>query len=271
MVALLSIALLSLLLVFNPSSASYQPEPYANNPPSGHDNIHMACKASRDPPTCQASISHCNHVLPNATVLQGRRFVRDILEASAGNQNLSNVAKVCTEVLYYSKYRTNMTASALSRGKIKDARAWMSAALGYQYACWGGLKHVNDSSLVGQTMAFMHSYLIPSSSNALGMIMNYDVFGDNTGLWSPPKTERDGFWDSRSISSHSNRAVGGVPSGLKANVTVCKGGHVCDYESVQQAVNAAPDKSDKRFVIWIKSGVYEETVRVPLGRRMWCS
>ncbi|KAL0396062.1 UNVERIFIED_CONTAM: putative pectinesterase/pectinesterase inhibitor 64 [Sesamum calycinum] len=142
----------------------------------------------------------------------------------------------------------------------------MSAALGYQYACWGGLKHVNDSSQVGKMMAFLHSYLIPSSSNVLGMIVNYDVFGDQTMLWGLPRTERDGFWGSGSFSSRSN-PPGGVPSGLKADLTVCKGGDGCDYESVQHAVNAAPEKSDKPFVIFIKSGVYEEKVRVPLGKR----
>ncbi|KAK4409591.1 putative pectinesterase/pectinesterase inhibitor 51 [Sesamum angolense] len=240
MSALLSIALLSLLLLSNLSSASYQPQ-LATIPPSGHDNVHMACKASRDPPTCQASILHSNHVHPNATVLQviqsalwvssrnlnkGRRLVREILEASAGNQNRSNVAKVCIEVLYYSKYRTNMTAQALSRRKIKDAHAWMSAALGYQYACWGGLKHVNDSSQNGE-----------------GWVLGIRVVF-------------------LSFQSTGRRAVG-----LKADLTVCKGGDGCDYESVQQAVNAAPEKSDKPFVIFIKSGVYEEKVRVPLGKR----
>ncbi|KAL0462261.1 UNVERIFIED_CONTAM: putative pectinesterase/pectinesterase inhibitor 51 [Sesamum latifolium] len=234
MFALLSIAVLSLLFLLNLSSASYQPL-LATTPPAGHDNVHMACKASRDPPTCQESILHSNHVLPNATVLQviqsalwvssrnlnkGRRLVRDLLEASSGHQNRSNVAKVCVEVLYYSKFRTNMTAQALSRRKIKDARAWMSAALGYQYACWGGLKQNGEGWVLG------------------------------SGSFSP----------SSSIS-------GGVPSGLIADVTVCKGGNGCNYESVQQAVNAAPEKSDKRFVIHIKGGVYEEKVRVPLGKR----
>jgi pectin methylesterase-like acyl-CoA thioesterase len=52
-------------------------------------------------------------------------------------------------------------------------------------------------------------------------------------------------------------------------VTVCKyatkGG--C-YKTVQEAVNAAPDNGGKRrFVIHIKEGVYEETVRVPLEKK----
>jgi pectin methylesterase-like acyl-CoA thioesterase len=52
-------------------------------------------------------------------------------------------------------------------------------------------------------------------------------------------------------------------------VTVCKdatkGG--C-YKTVQEAVNAAPDNGGKwRFVIHIKEGVYEETIRVLLEKK----
>ncbi|KAI3462356.1 hypothetical protein Pfo_019019 [Paulownia fortunei] len=283
MAALLSFALLSLLLFFTISSASRHHKPSTDNPPSDYDIIYQVCKASRDPSTCQASLSQSNRVSPDATVLQviqsalwvssqnlntGLRMVRDILDASAGNQNRSDAAKTCLEVLHYSEYRMNLVGEALPRVNIKDARAWMSAALAYQYGCWSGLKYVNDTSLVDKTMAFFYSSLMASSSDALGMMANYDVFGDKTGSWGPPKTERDGFVGPGSDSSGSG-PVGGVPSGLKANVTVCKGGHGCDYETVQQAVNATPDNagSGKRFVIWIKTGVYEETVRIPLEKK----
>jgi pectin methylesterase-like acyl-CoA thioesterase len=33
--------------------------------------------------------------------------------------------------------------------------------------------------------------------------------------------------------------------------------------SIQQAVNSSPDNSERRFVIRIKVGVYEEIVRIP--------
>ncbi|PIN18125.1 Pectinesterase [Handroanthus impetiginosus] len=281
MAALLSLALLSILLFFALSAAARrQHKLTADNPRSGYEIIHSACKASRDPSTCQSSLS--DRVPPDATVLEviqsavwvssqnlntGRRMVQDILDASAGNRNRSNVAEACVEILHYSDYRMNLTAVALPRGKIKDARAWMSAALAYQYGCWSGLKNVNDTFLVGNTTAFFSSSLIPTTSNVLGMMANYDIFGDKTESWGPPKTERDGFWEPGSNSSGSD-LVGGVPSGLKADVTVCKGGG-CDFEAVQQAVNAAPDNdgSGKRFVIWIKAGVYEETVRVPMEKK----
>uniref|UniRef100_K7KV70 Pectinesterase catalytic domain-containing protein n=2 Tax=Glycine subgen. Soja TaxID=1462606 RepID=K7KV70_SOYBN len=81
-------------------------------------------------------------------------------------------------------------------------------------------------------------------------------------------TERDGFWEP---SVTEGFGVGpAVPSKLTADVTVCKGkgkGEGRYYETVQEAVNAAPDEGEKRFVIYIKEGVYEERVRVPLKKR----
>lgn len=60
---------------------------------------------------------------------------------------------------------------------------------------------------------------------------------------------------------------GGVPSNLKPNVTVCKTGN-CEYRTVQDAVNAAPNNLvSERFVIWIKTGLYDEIVRVPMAKR----
>ncbi|KAI3462376.1 hypothetical protein Pfo_019039 [Paulownia fortunei] len=278
MATLLASALLSLLLFFTISSASrhHKPaKPYTDNPPSDYNIIHEVCKASNDPSTCQASLSQSNHVPSDATVLQviqsalwvssqnlntGRGMVQDILDASAANPNSSNAAKTCLELLHYSEYRMNLVGDALPRGKFKDARAWMSAALVYQYDCWSALKYVNNTSLVDKTMA-----------NALGMMVNYDAFGEKTGSWGPPKTERDGLWESGTDSSGSG-SVGGVPSGMKADVTVCKGGDGCDYKTVQQAVNAAPDNagSGNRFVIWIKSGFMRRQFGSPWRRRMWC-
>ncbi|KAK6145000.1 hypothetical protein DH2020_021820 [Rehmannia glutinosa] len=287
MAALLSSALLTLLLFFTISSATRRhnpPKPYNSENPPNYIIIHEVCKAARDSSTCEPSLSQSNHVPSGATVLQaiqsalfvssqnlntGRRMVQDILDASASNPNRSNAAKNCLELLRYSEYRMNLTVDALPRGAFKDARAWMSAALVYQYDCWSALKYVNDTSMVDKTMAFFHSSLIAGiTSDALGMMVNYDVFGEKTASWGRPKTERDGFWES--AGSDSSGSLGGVPPGMKVDATVCKDGEGgCDFKTVQQAVDAAPDNAvaGNRFVIRIKAGVYEETVRVPLEKK----
>ncbi|XP_027178204.1 probable pectinesterase/pectinesterase inhibitor 51 [Coffea eugenioides] len=297
MAAILSLSLLSLLLFFSfstalrhhnhrhyspaPSHSISKPPPSSASPSVSSPNglIHEACKASRDPPTCESSLSSSSPGSPNPTVLDtiqlairvskenlrtAQSMVNDILGASAGNLNRTNAAKNCLEVLNYSDFRSDRTASVLARGKIKDARAWLSAAVVYQYDCWSALKYVNGTSKVNETMAFLNG-LLGLSSNALGMMVNYDNLGEDTGSWGPPKTERDGFWEG--VGGSGLEFHGGVPTGLKPDVTVCKEGG-CNYGSVQAAVNAGPDNAvDRRFVIWIKAGVYEETVRVPLQKK----
>ena len=202
-------------------------------------------------------------------------MVKSILESSAGNQNRTTAAKNCLDVLHNSDYRISSTAKALPLGRIKDARAWMSAALVFQYDCWSALKYANDTLQVNETMSFLNSSLIVMTSNGLSMMASYDIFGNEIRSWRPPKTERNGFWEDFGGGGGGGGGKpmfgfnGGVPKDLKPNATVdWKGGDGC-YKTVQAAVNAAPDNdgSRRRFVIWIREGVYDETVRVPLEKK----
>ncbi|KAL6219816.1 hypothetical protein ACLB2K_007575 [Fragaria x ananassa] len=155
----------------------------------------------------------------------------------------------------------------MSRARIKSARAAFSAALLYQYDCWSALKYANDTQMVNQTMSYLDG-LIGRSSNALSMMFSYDNLGNDTSLWAPPRTERDGFWERTGGSGDFSGDGGGVPKGLKADVTVCKE-EGCECRTVQEAVDKSPENlgAGKRFVIQIKTGVYEETVRVGLAKR----
>ncbi|GER27238.1 plant invertase/pectin methylesterase inhibitor [Striga asiatica] len=282
-ISMAALTLLSLLVFFAAASAARRHNPpYSENPPnSNHNIVAEVCRASRDSSRCQATLSQPGHAPPYASVPQaiqsalwvssqnlnsGRGMIRDILDASSGNLNRSNAAKNCLELLRYSEYRLNLTGEALARGDLKDARAWLSAALVYQYDSWSALKYVNDTAQVGRAMAYLDSALIGVTSDALAMIVNYDIFGDKIGSWGPVRTERDGFWEPVSGSSSSS-GPGLVPTGLNPNVTVCKSG--CDFGTIQEAVNSGPDNADigKKFVIRIMAGVYEEIVRVPLEKR----
>ena len=143
----------------------------------------------------------------------------------------------------------------------------MSAALLFQYDCWSALKYANDTQMVNKTMSFLDS-LLGLTSNGLAMMASHDIFGDNIGSWTPPKTERDGFWEP-SVSTRGSglEFKGGVPTVLPPDATVCKTGGGC-YKTVQEAVDAAPTNAgDRKFVIRIREGVYEETVRVPLEKK----
>ncbi|KAM1229959.1 hypothetical protein ACFX13_040926 [Malus domestica] len=277
LMASLFLSLLFLTLYLSLSSASH----HHHQPTSPRPQIEQACKATRFPDACQASLTNLAtdisttpvQTIQFAVQLSGdgietaQGMVKTILDSSAGNLNRTTAANNCLEMLANSQYRISLATDSLSRGKIKNARASMSSALLYQYGCWSGLKYANDTNMVNETMSFLDS-LIAKSSNALGMMASYDNFGNDTKIWAPPKTERDGFWERLEHGGPDPGFRGGVPSGLTTNVTVCKE-KSCDYRTVQEAVNAAPDNAagNERFVIGIKAGVYEETVRVPLEKR----
>ncbi|KAK4760985.1 hypothetical protein SAY87_005878 [Trapa incisa] len=257
----------------NPSLALTPPE------------IAQACKATRFQDTCSSSLTRSMASLPpkpgplaiietamrvsSENLATAESMARSILESSAGHLNRTSHAKNCLQALLLSQHRIKVTSEALQHGRTKDARAFMGAALQYQYDCWSELSYSNETSLVGRTMSFLDN-LMWLTSNALCMINSYDIYGPDTSSWRPPATERAGFWEPRSRGSvgSSFGSRGGFPMKVAPNVTVCKAGEgACSYRTVQAAVDAAPNNGEKKFVIHIKEGVYEEIVRVPLEKK----
>ncbi|XP_062096840.1 probable pectinesterase/pectinesterase inhibitor 51 [Humulus lupulus] len=270
------------LLFLSYTSADIEPPPSTPSPVAAPPAIiQQACKATRFPESCQTTLAEPGRLGPKPTPVQviqaalkvssdnlhkANTMVESIAKSSGDSLNRTKATKNCQELLRYSDYRISLANSALPSGKKKDARAWMSAALLYQYDCWSALKYANDTQLVNQTMSFVNS-LTELSSNALSMMMSYDDNGDDMSTWTPPKTERDGFWGRGSDCGSELGSRGGFPSKLTVDVKVCKDGKDGCYKTVQEAVNAAPNLGVKRFVIHIMAGVYEETVRVPLEKK----
>ena len=268
-----------LLLIFSLDSATTK---------AAAITIQEACKATRYPSACESSL-HQDQKLPNpasaslitnsALSLSSRHLqtaqsmANSILQNFPHHRNRSMAARTCLDLFSMSAFRLKMASSSSlsSRGRIKDARAWTGAALTYQYDCWSELSYVNGTRLVDQTMSFLDGTLMPATSNLLSIMFSLDNFGEeNAARWAPPRTERDGFWERTQSGSGELRFQPnpGVQFG-KVGATVCKEGKArgC-YATVQQAVDAAPEglKGRNRFVIYIKGGVYEEIVRVPIEK-----
>lgn len=153
MASLLFLSVVSLHFISIPaSSATEKPPP----------SLQSACKATRFPDLCHSSLSSGSfkdgdvlQIVVGAINISGdgitkaRAMVKEVMDTSAGNQNRSRTARICLEVLGNSAYRTHLSTNALPLGKIKDARAWISASLAYQHDCLAGLiKHVDDTAQV---------------------------------------------------------------------------------------------------------------------------
>ncbi|CAA6660339.1 unnamed protein product [Spirodela intermedia] len=275
MASLLALSVLSLLLSLSPASTAAnnfhrhrRPPLSAGHPPSmkvapSLAVIQQACKGTQFPDSCASSLSSSPSLPPNPTpsdlilaaifastqnLKTAQSMAHSILDSSSGNPNRSNAAGNCIEHLGYSGHR-------LSRA---DARAWTSAALLYQYDCFSALKYVNGTKEVNDAMWFLIS-LTELTSNALSMLAAYERFGNNMAAWVPPQTERDGYWETT--------RDGGFPSDLSPpDAKVCQDQGSGCYRTVQEAVNAAPDFGASRFVIYIKEGIYHETVRIPFEK-----
>nr|QIR83192.1 pectin methylesterase 34 [Cunninghamia lanceolata] len=252
---------------------------------SASDKINLACQASQYPELCRSSLSQSTLITPNsspeeiisaAMILSYDGTQKSYLQAEnlahlSSNANYTAAVRDCLDFLdgsmrYIGKSRGGL--KSIDQNKVKDSKAWMSAALTYQYDCSSALKYVNTTKEVGSAMEQLVT-VTWLTSNALSMLDALDTYGENMVIWKPPTTERstrssiDGHWgNSIPNSKDYSKNIWGVLAGedMVPNVTVSKDGSLT---SIQQAVDSAPDDSEKRFVIYIKGGVYEENVRIP--------
>ncbi|KAL9245668.1 hypothetical protein vseg_019293 [Gypsophila vaccaria] len=272
---------LTLLLFLLPLSTAT-----TTTPPPPPSLIQRACNATRFPTPCKTSLTsfsspdrHQNPVqiirttlsLSSAHLKTALTLSSTILATFPNHLNRSRASRACLDHLTLSLYRTRRASRSLSsRATLLDSRAWASAALTYQYDCWNELSYVNGTRVVDTAMAFISSTLMVAASNAVSMLHALVNFGEDPSAWTgPPQTERQGFWE-KTILPSGKRPRLDRPRDGNVDAVVCKEGKArgC-HASVMEAVKAAPAwlKGRGKFVIYIKAGVYEEIVRVPLEKR----
>ncbi|KAG6511952.1 hypothetical protein ZIOFF_030033 [Zingiber officinale] len=245
--------------------------------------IEQACAASRFRQLCVSALSSSPHSLPPnpsavdlslAAVSASARGLqvacanaRAILEASAANVNRTNAARNCLEFLSLADYRLSTASKALSAGDLGGARLFAGAAELYQYDCWSAYKYVNGTQQVADAMAYLYA-LANLTGSAASMVAALQRYGSNMSLWAPPQTERDGYWPPDVPTGKASERVAATAASEEwsPDATVCKDGGGCQFTTVQAAVDAAPSQSPRRHVIYIRQGIYEETVRVPLQK-----
>ncbi|KAH7296569.1 hypothetical protein KP509_26G028500 [Ceratopteris richardii] len=114
--------------------------------------------------------------------------------------------------------------------------------------------------LISRLMLYLHRS-ITSTSDALCMLDAYDTYGSNVSAWSPPsKRNLPGHRDMEHhvVSTWLDHNI----KGLSASAIVSKH-EPGTYSSIQKAVDDAPDYLSERYVIFIRQGIYNETIRIP--------
>ncbi|XP_052183698.1 pectinesterase [Diospyros lotus] len=148
-----------------------------------------------------------------------------------------------------------------------DLNNWLSAVISYQQTCIDGFPD-------GELKTSMQKSLKSTkelTSNALAIIAKISsVFssfspGSSRHLLadqpasSPPAVDEDGLpsW----ISHEDRRMLKAKTVNLAPNVTVAKDGSG-NYSTISAALAAIPEKFEGRYVIYVKEGIYDETVIV---------
>ncbi|GLJ16692.1 hypothetical protein SUGI_0286750 [Cryptomeria japonica] len=165
---------------------------------------------------------------------------------------------------------------------IADVQTWLSAALTNQETCLEGFE--GSSSNVKAQIEERSKKLSQLVSNSLALLkVSFPESGPDTNEFripSPPGQNRrrllqdhEEFYEQYGFEDHdvefpwwlseSDRRLLLAPDAAVAgaNVIVAKDGSG-QYKTIAEAVNAAPSKSNQRFVIYIKEGIYSENVNI---------
>ncbi|CAO2163175.1 unnamed protein product [Urochloa humidicola] len=221
--------------------------------------------------------------------LDAIRGVADIISAfpigggilGGGDLRLSSAVADCLDLLDLSSDELSWSMSATSSpagynpagagasagGRLgtgdarSDLRSWLSGALGNQDTCKEGLDETG--SILGSLVATGLDAVTSLLADGLGQV----AAGGEDADTSSPNTRRGlsagGPTPPRWLRGRERRLlqmpVG--PGGLPVDAVVAQDGSG-NFTTVSAAVEAAPSESAARYVIYVKKGVYKETVDV---------
>ncbi|XP_010526136.1 PREDICTED: probable pectinesterase/pectinesterase inhibitor 13 [Tarenaya hassleriana] len=143
---------------------------------------------------------------------------------------------------------------------VPDLNNWLSAVMTYQETCLDGFE---DGELKSDIQKSFNSSQI-LTSNSLAMIKSLEAYLSSGSkapirrLLESKSSDRIPSW----VSHEERRMLRVVDVNLlKPNATVAKDGSG-NFTTINDALNAMPEKYEGRYIIYIKQGVYDETVTI---------
>lgn len=243
--------------------------------------IKSICQVTQYPDSCFTSLHSFNSTKPENI------FQYSLTVAMASLQKLSTfpdeyinktedpfvkeALRVCDAVLDDAVYSLNESISAMNGGgggrklvsRVGDLRTWLSAVVTDQETCFDALEEANATFV--DEIRFLTKNATEFASNSLAIVTKIlGAFGDfKIPIHRRLLGEADaGFpaW----VGGRERRLLQEVAP--KPNVTVAADGSG-DVKTLKEAVAKIPEKSETKFVIYVKAGVYVENV--DLDKSCW--
>ncbi|GAB4836187.1 hypothetical protein Ancab_001101 [Ancistrocladus abbreviatus] len=179
--------------------------------------------------------------------------------------NLSTISSAaledCQLVLGLALDDLNSTVTQASElfTSLDDFRTWLSAAVTNQQTCIDGLS-VNDQLKAAASQYLKNSTELTSNAPAIVTHLS-STSGDISTM---QRRRLMGFpeW----VSTGERRLLQTNAWKIKPDFVVAKDGSG-NFTTIEEALEKVPDKSQIRVVIYVKMGVYNETVKV--GKNKW--
>ncbi|KAD6795251.1 hypothetical protein E3N88_06147 [Mikania micrantha] len=207
--------------------------------------------------------------------------VRDVIaivsrfSGPLGDVRVSNAVSDCLDLLDFSADELTWTLSASQNpktGKRKynttgdigaDMRTWLGGALGNQDTCMDGFEGTNSfvKTLVGGSLVQVTSLV----REILGMVSQLPVvFSTNEVI--PPGRRKLRSLDGRLefpewLKAKDRKLLQATGGSIAVDAVVAADGSG-DFTRVMDAVSNVPDYNDRRYVIYVKKGVYPEYVEI---------
>ncbi|NP_001312443.1 pectinesterase 2.1-like [Nicotiana tabacum] len=189
-------------------------------------------------------VHHMNSAIP--VVHKIRNQINDISHKGA----LAD----CLELLDLSIELVTDSIAALGKSRSRlahaNAQIWLSGMLTNHVTCLDGLNSLSNTTSIGTIL----EELISRAKTALAILAS--VTTPNEEVFTP-LSGRMPSW----VNSRDRKLLESSAKEIKANAVVAQDGSG-DYQTLTEAVAAAPDKSKTRYVIYVKKGIYKENVEV---------
>ncbi|KAJ1383709.1 Pectinesterase, catalytic [Sesbania bispinosa] len=152
----------------------------------------------------------------------------------------------CIELYEQTIHKLNKTLDPNTKCSQVDTQTWLSTALTNLETCKAGFYELG-----------VQDYVLPLMSNNVTKLLSNTLALNKVQYQEP--SYRDGFptW----VKPGDRKLLQAASPASQANVVVAKDGSG-KYTTVSAAINAAPQSSSGRYVIYVKAGTYNEQVEI---------
>ncbi|XP_010437784.1 PREDICTED: putative pectinesterase/pectinesterase inhibitor 45 [Camelina sativa] len=199
------------------------------------------------------------------------RVFKKVLSLKTENKDDKDAIAQCKLLVDEAKEELGTSAKRINDTEVNNFAkvapyldSWLSAVMSYQESCVDGFEEGKLKTEIRKN--FNSSQVL--TSNSLAMIKSLDGY-----LTSVPKVKTRHLLESRSLAVQTDHTTSWLSKkerrmlkavdvkALKPNATVAKDGSG-KFTTINDALKAMPAKYQGRYIIYVKHGVYDESVIV---------